>query len=88
MRVTAILAALCIVSASTGATPDYAPLREGNQWTFMMSNGAQSTTTVTGCADVGAVRCAILETTMSGLTSREYVAADAEGVKTYMGQSR
>ena len=88
MRATAILLGLAIVSASIGATPDYAPLREGNQWTFMMSNGAQSTTTVTGFADVGAVRCAILETTMGGQTSREYVAVDAEGVKTYMSQGQ
>ena len=64
------------------------PLREGNQWTFAMSNGVQTTTKVTGFADVGAVRCAILETTLSGQTSREYVAVDAEGVKTYMGQAQ
>jgi len=88
MRATAILVALSIVSTSIGATPDYAPLQEGNQWTFLMSNGAQTTTTVTGFADVGAVRCAILETTLSGQTSREYVAVDAEGVKTYMGQAQ
>jgi hypothetical protein len=88
MRATAILVAFSIVSASVGATPDYAPLQEGNQWTFMMSNGAQTTTKVTGFADVGAVRCAILETTLSGQTSREYVAVDAEGVKTYMGQAQ
>jgi hypothetical protein len=88
MRATAVLVALSIVSTSIGAAPDYAPLQEGNRWTFLMSNGAQSTTTVTGFADVGAMRCAILETTMSGQTSREYVAVDAEGVKTYMGQAQ
>jgi len=80
--------ALSIFSTSLGATPDYAPLQEGNQWIFMMSNGAQTTTKVTGFADVGAVRCAILETTLSGQTSREYVAVDAEGVKTHMGQAQ
>ncbi|MCL5278525.1 MAG: zinc-ribbon domain-containing protein, partial [Planctomycetes bacterium] len=88
MRATAIALALCIVSASTGATPDYAPLQEGNQWTFRMSNGAQSTMKVTGFADVGAVRCAILETTSSGQTSREYLAVDTEGVKTYVSQAQ
>ncbi len=88
MRATAILAVLATASTSIGATPDYALLREGNRWTFMMSNGAQSTTTVTGFADVGAVRCAILETTLSGQTSREYIAVDAEGVKTYMSQAQ
>ncbi len=88
MRATAMAVALSIFSTSLGATPDYAPLREGNQWTFMMSNGAQSTTTVTGFAEVGTVRCAIVETTMGGQTSREYIAVDAEGVKTYMGQAQ
>jgi hypothetical protein len=53
-----------------------------------MSNGMQSTMKVTGFADVGAVRCAIVETTVSGQTSREYVAVDAEGVKTYMSQGQ
>jgi hypothetical protein len=88
MRATAMAVALSIFSTSLAATPDYAPLQEGNRWTFLMSNGVQSTTTVTGFADVGAVRCAILETTMSGQTSREYVAVDAEGVKTYVGQTQ
>ncbi len=71
-----------------GATPDYMPLQEGKQWTFTMSNGMQTTMQVVGFADVGKVRCAILETTMGLQKSREYVATDAEGVKTYMSQAQ
>jgi hypothetical protein len=67
---------------------DYFPLKEGNQWTFRMSNGVQMTTRVAGFADVGAVRCAIVETAMGWQKSREYIAVDAEGVKTYMGQAQ
>jgi hypothetical protein len=88
MRATAIAVTLSLFSTSMGATPDYAPLQEGNQWTFMMSNGVQSTMKITGFANVGAAQCAILETTMNGQTSREYIAVDSEGVKTYMGQAQ
>lgn len=88
MRATAIAVALSVLSTSMGATPDYLPLKEGTQWTFTTSNGVQMTTKIAGFADVGAVRCAIVETAVSGQTSREYIAVDAEGVKAYMGQAQ
>jgi len=88
MRATAVAVALSIFSTSLGATPDYLPLKEGNLWTFALSNGAQTTTKVTGFADVGAVRCAIVETTLGGQTSREYLAVDVEGVKAYASQAQ
>jgi hypothetical protein len=88
MRATAIVVALSVLSTSMGATPDYLPLQEGNQWTFAMSNGMQTTTKITGFAEVGTVRCAIVETTLGLQKSQEYVAVDAEGVKTYMGQAQ
>jgi hypothetical protein len=69
-----------------GATPDYLPLKEGNLWTFAMSNGAQTTMKIVGFADVGTVRCAIVETTLGLQKSQEYIAVDAEGVKTYLGK--
>jgi len=86
MRTTAIAVALSVLSASMGATPDYLPLKEGNQWTFAMSNGVQTTMRVSGFADVGTVPCAMVETTLGLQKSLEYIAVDAEGVKTYMGQ--
>ena len=88
MRTMRVAAVLMVVAVSTGMAADYVPLREGNQWTFVMSNGAPSTMEVTGFADVGAVRCAIVETTLSGQTSREYIAVDGEGVKIYMSQAQ
>ncbi len=77
-----------IVCASIASAADYLPLKEGNQWTYTMSNGMQITTKITGFENVGAVRCAIVETTVAGQTSREYVAADAQGVKSYLSQAQ
>jgi hypothetical protein len=81
-----IAATLLAILASGVRAADYLPLQEGNQWTYTMSNGMQMNSKVVGSADVGAVRCGIMETTTGGQTSREYLAADAEGLKTYMGQ--
>jgi hypothetical protein len=53
-----------------------------------MSTGVQSTMKIIGFADVGTVRCAIAETTMGLQKSQEYIAVDAEGVKTYMGKTQ
>ena len=53
-----------------------------------MSNGMQMTTKIVGFEDVGTVRCAVAETTAGWQTSREYVAVDAQGVKSYMGQTQ
>ena len=86
MRATAIAVALSILSAALGATPDYLPLKEGNLWTFTMSSGTQMTTKVAGFAKVGAVQCAIVEMSMGQQKSVEYIAVDAQGAKTYMGQ--
>jgi hypothetical protein len=80
----AVIASTILASVVTAA--DYLPLQEGNQWTYTMSTGMQMTTKVTGFADVGGVRCAVVEGEVGGQTSREYVAADAQGIKTYMGQ--
>ena len=77
-----------IVLAPAAMAVDYFPLKEGNQWTYTMSNGMPMSTRIAGFADVGTVRCAIIETAMGPQTSREYVAADAQGVKTYMGQAQ
>jgi hypothetical protein len=88
MRTTAIAVALSVLSASMGATPDYLPLKEGNYWVFAMSNGVQMATTIAGFADVGAVRCAIVETTMGRQATQEYIAVDAQGVKAYMGRAQ
>jgi DNA-directed RNA polymerase subunit RPC12/RpoP len=86
MRTIAIAAAWSILWASTSTATDYMPLKEGNQWDYAMSNGMQVTTKVIGFEDAGGVRCAVLDTTMAGQTSREYVAVDSQGVKSYMSQ--
>lgn len=86
MRTIAIAAAWSILWASVSTATDYMPLKEGNQWNYTMSNGMQVTTQVSGFEDVGGVRCAVVDTTMAGQTSREYVAVDSQGVKSYMSQ--
>jgi hypothetical protein len=83
-----MVVAVSLVSTSIGATPNYMPLQEGKQWAFAMTTGMQATMQVVGFADVGKVHCAILETTVGLQKNREYVAADAEGVKTYMSQGQ
>lgn len=81
-------ATLSILFASLASAVDYLPLKEGNQWTYTMSNGMQMTTTIVGFETVSEVRCAIAETSMGFMTSREYLAADAQGIKAYMLQTQ
>lgn len=88
MRATTAALLLSVVLNPLVVAADYFPLQQGNRWIYAMSNGIQMTTTVTGFADVGDVRCAVVETTMGWQTSREYVAADAEGLKAYMSQAQ
>ncbi len=88
MRTTAIAAVLSLFSTALGAAPDYLPLREGNEWVFTMSTGVQMTTKIAGFANVGTVRCAMVETTLGWQKSVEYIALDAEGAKAYMGQTQ
>jgi DNA-directed RNA polymerase subunit RPC12/RpoP len=79
-------AVLSVSLASITWAADYMPLKEGNQWTYTMSTGVQMTTKVVGFRNVGTVRCGVVETGMGAQTSREYLAADAQGVKLYMSQ--
>jgi len=88
MRTVRVAAVLTVFLVSTEVAADYLPLQEGNQWVFTMSNGAQMTMRVAGFTDVGTVRCAVVETTMGLQKSQEYIAVDAQGVKTYMGQAQ
>ena len=81
-------AALSLILSSAISAVDFLPLQEGNQWTYTMSNGMQMATKIVGFENVGAVRCAIAETAMGGQTSREYLAADAQGIKAYMSQTQ
>jgi len=67
---------------------DYYPLKEGNQWTYSMSNGMEMMMKVAGFADVDGVRCAIVETTMGMQTNREYLAFDSQGLKAYMAETQ
>lgn len=78
---------MCTILAPAVMAADYYPLQVGNQWTYTMSNGMPMSTKVTGFVNVGSVRCAVVETNMGGQIGREYIAADADGVKTHMGQT-
>ncbi len=69
--------------AATASSQDYFPLKEGNRWTYTMSNGVAMTMKVTGFADVGGIRCAIVETDVGGQVNKAYYAADSEGLKDY-----
>jgi len=77
-----------LLFASTVTAVDYFPLKEGNQWSYSMSNGVQMTMTVKEFVKVGDVLCAAVETTIGVQATREYLAADAEGLKAYMSQIR
>jgi len=76
-----------ILWASVATAADYMPLKEGNQWNYTMSNGMEIQTKVVGFENVGAVRCAVIESTAGEQTSREYMAADAQGIKSYLSRS-
>jgi RNA polymerase subunit RPABC4/transcription elongation factor Spt4 len=82
---TAVLVLLAIVSPVTAA--DYFPMKEGNQWSYSTSSGMQMTVKVAGFAEVNGVRCAIVESDMGAQTSREYMALDSEGLKSYKAES-
>ncbi len=75
-----------VLLASIASAADYMPLKEGNQWTYTMSNGMQIVTKITGFESVRGVRCAVVESTVGGQTSREYMAVDTQGLKSYMSQ--
>jgi RNA polymerase subunit RPABC4/transcription elongation factor Spt4 len=77
-----------LLFASIGAAADYFPLKEGNHWSYSMSNGIKMTMTVKEFADVGNVRCAAVETTVGMQSTREYLAADTQGLKAYMAQAQ
>ncbi|MGE5296487.1 MAG: zinc ribbon domain-containing protein, partial [Solirubrobacterales bacterium] len=86
MNLAKAAAVLSVSVASIACAADYMPLKEGNQWTYTMSTGMQMTTKVVGFRNVGTIRCGVVETAMGPQTSREYLAADAQGVKLYMSQ--
>lgn len=76
-------AILFLVACPTGMAADYLPLKEGNRWSYKMTNGMEMTVKVTGYAEINGVRCASLETSVGGQTSQDYLATDAEGVRAY-----
>jgi len=76
-------AILSLVACPSGIAAEYLPLKEGNRWTYKMTNGMEMIVKVTGFAEIKGIRCASLETSAGGQTSQEYIAADAEGVRVY-----
>ncbi len=87
MRTILIFVIVSLVMVSPVKAADYFPLAEGNQWSYSMSNGMQMTVKVTGFADVGGIRCAIVESDMGMQTSREYMALDTDGLKSYKAET-
>lgn len=87
MRTIQVILIVATVLSSSVVAADYFPLAEGNQWNYSMSNGMEMTVKVTGFADVDSVRCAIVESDMGMQTSREYMALDAEGLKSYKAET-
>jgi hypothetical protein len=81
MRTNLIALIISALAAVTASSQDYFPLQEGNQWTYSTSNGITMTMKVTGFADVGGVRCGIVETDVGGQVNKAYYALDAQGVK-------
>ena len=88
MRKILIISIISLSLASITAAQDYFPLKEGNQWTYTMSNGVEMTMKVTGFAEIDGVRCANVESTVQSSigsqVSSEFLAIDTEGLKAYM----
>ncbi len=88
MRISLTILIISLSLATLAAGQDYFPLKEGNQWTYTRSNGAELTTKVTGFTDLDGINCAIVEsTTQNGSVtnvSDDYMTVDTEGVKVYM----
>jgi hypothetical protein len=76
-------AILSLAACPTGMAAEYLPLKEGNRWTYQMTNGMEMTAKVTGFVEIKGIRCASVETAAGGQTSQEFIAADAEGVRVY-----
>lgn len=83
---TALIASILCVSIASAA--DYFPLKEGNQWNYTMSNGMQVTMKVSRFEDIDGVRCAVLDTSVAGQMTQEYMAVDSQGVKSYLSQAQ
>jgi len=79
---------LAIILAPAALAVDYFPLTTGNEWSYTMSNGMQMKVVVTGAAPVRGIRCSVVETTVGWQASREYMAIEADGLKTYKTQAQ
>ncbi|MEJ2306765.1 MAG: hypothetical protein P8Y30_04340, partial [candidate division WOR-3 bacterium] len=91
MRKVLTILLISLSLTSIAAAQDYFPLREGNQWTYTMSNDIEMKMKVSGFSEVDGVRCAIVESTvqspMGTQISSEYLALDSDGLKAYMSQT-
>ena len=79
---------LAIILAPATLAVDYFPLTTGSEWSYTMSNGMQMKVVIAGAAPVRGVRCSIVETTVGWQASREYMAMEADGLKTYKTQAQ
>ena len=80
------------VWTSFASSQDYFPLREGNQWSYVMSNGVKISVQVTGYAEIDDVHCAIVESLIDNgngtQTTWEYMTVDTEGLKVYLSRTQ
>ncbi len=84
MRRVAIILVLAWGSGVWGA--EYFPLGVGNRWSYQTSTGMGMTVAVTREAPVRGVRCVVVETTLGWQSSREFVRAEADGLKAYKSE--
>lgn len=81
---TAITTIVTMVLASAALhAEDFYPLKQGSQWLYALSSGAKMIISVTGQEEVKGVKCAVMQSEMPGITAKEYVAADSNGVNVY-----
>ena len=89
MRAIAIAVVLSIFSTSGQQRRTSCRSREGNQWTYTMSNGVQITTKITGFADVGSgPRARLPRRPWADRPAGSTSPSMPKGVKTYMGQAQ
>lgn len=80
------VAAVVMVLGSGVWGAEYFPLAVGNRWLYQTSTGMGMTVAVTGEAPVRGVRCAAVETTLGWQSSREFMRAEADGLKAYKSE--
>jgi hypothetical protein len=83
MRIVLMKIMFIVFITLTASSLDYFPLKEGNQWNYGISDGTTMVMKVTGFANVGDIRCAIVESNIGGQINKAYYVMDSNGLKDY-----